>query len=128
MIAGLLKAPTRLSPANGRDRAVARAARVLENMVEAGFINAADAAAAGKQGSTLAVVGRPGSRYFADWVADQIREFAGAGDRDVTIRTTLDPRLQAAAEVAIADILARSGPEIPAERHATRPYPDPTGA
>src|SRR4030095_12723294 len=48
--------------------------------------------------------------YFADWVADQIREFAGAGNRDVTIRTTLDPRLQVVAETAIADILARSGP------------------
>jgi len=111
VIAGLLKAPTRFSPANGRERAVARAGQVLENMVEARFISATDAAAAEKQGSTLAVVGRPGSRYFADWVADQIREFAGAGDRDVTIRTTLDPRLQAAAEAAIADILARSGPK-----------------
>jgi penicillin-binding protein 1A len=109
VIAGLLKAPTRFSPANGRDRAMVRAAQVLDNMVEAGFINAADATAAEKQGSTLAVVGRPGSRYFADWVADQIREFAGAGDRDVTIRTTLDPRLQAAAEAAITDVLARSG-------------------
>src|SRR5207253_1528221 len=62
-----------------------------------------------KQGSQLAVLGRPGSRYFADWVADQVREFAGAGDRDLTIRTTLDPRLQAAAEAAIADVLSRYG-------------------
>src|SRR6202040_2152552 len=98
VIAGLLKAPTRFSPANGRDRAVARAAQVLDNMVEAGFISAADATAAEKQGSTLALVGRSGSRYFADWIADQIREFAGAGDRDVTIRTTLDSRLQPAGE------------------------------
>ena len=111
VIAGLLKAPTRFSPANGRDRAVARASQVLANMVEAGFINAADSSGAEKQGSALVVAGRPGSRYFADWVADQIREFAGAGDRDVTIRTTLDPRLQAAAEAAIADVLARSGPK-----------------
>jgi penicillin-binding protein 1A len=109
VIAGLLKAPTRFSPANGRDKAVARAAQVLDNMVGAGFISTADAIAAERQGSALAVVGRPGSRYFADWVADQIREFAGAGDRDVTIRTTLDPRLQAAAEAAIADVLVRSG-------------------
>ena len=109
VIAGLLKAPTRFSPANGPNRAVARAAQVLDNMVEAGFIGTADATAAEKQGSALTVAGRPGSRYFADWVADQIREFAGAGDRDVTIRTTLDPRLQAAAEAAVADVLARSG-------------------
>ncbi|MBV9015021.1 MAG: PBP1A family penicillin-binding protein [Alphaproteobacteria bacterium] len=111
VIAGLLKAPTRFSPANGRERAVARADQVLGRMVEAGFISAADASAAEKQGATLAVIGRPGSRYFADWVADQLHEFAGAGDRDLTIRTTLDPRLQTAAEAAIADVLAQQGPK-----------------
>ena len=109
MIAGLLKAPSRFSPANDRDRALGRTAQVLDNMVDAGFIASADAVAAAKQGSQLAVLGRPGSRYFADWVADQVREFAGAGDRDLTIRTTLDPRLQAAAEAAIADVLSRYG-------------------
>src|SRR5438270_7505898 len=109
VIAGLLKAPSRFSPANDRDRALGRTAQVLDNMVDAGFIAGADAVAAAKQGSQLAVLGRPGSRYFADWVADQVREFAGAGDRDLTIRTTLDPRLQAAAEAAIADVLSRYG-------------------
>src|SRR5438270_92728 len=109
VIAGLLKSPRRFSPANDRDRALGRTAQVLDNMVDAGFIASADAVAAAKQGSQLAVLGRPGSRYFADWVADQVREFAGAGDRDLTIRTTLDPRLQAAAEAAIADVLSRYG-------------------
>jgi len=109
VIAGLLKAPSRFSPANDRERALGRAAQVLANMVEAGFVSGPDAAAAAQKGSTLAVLGRPGSRYFADWVADQVREFAGAGDRDLTVRTTLDPRLQAAAEAAIADVLVRYG-------------------
>jgi penicillin-binding protein 1A len=109
VIAGLLKAPTRFSPANDRDKAAGRAAQVLDNMVEAGFITAADAAAAEQQGAGLAVASRPGSRYFADWVADQIREFAGTADRDLTIRTTLDPRLQGAAEAGVAEILARQG-------------------
>src|SRR5439155_18275003 len=62
-----------------------------------------------KQGAALAVSGRPGSRYFADWVADQLRDFAGTGDRDLTVRTTLQPRLQEAAEAAIAEILAKNG-------------------
>ena len=48
-------------------------------------------------------------RYFADWVADQVRDFAGTGDRDLTVRTTLDPRLQTAAEAAIADALLHHG-------------------
>ncbi|HLY44251.1 MAG TPA: PBP1A family penicillin-binding protein [Stellaceae bacterium] len=108
VIAGLLKAPTRFSPARDRAAAAARAAQVLDNMVEAGFISAADAGAARRQGAALAA-GRPGSRYFADWVADQIRDFSGAADRDLVVRTTLDPRLQAAAEAAIGDTLARHG-------------------
>ncbi|HEV2334648.1 MAG TPA: PBP1A family penicillin-binding protein [Stellaceae bacterium] len=109
VVAGLLKAPTRFSPARDRDKAVARADQVLANMVEAGFITAADAARAGKDEAAIAVVARPGSRYFADWVADQIRDFAGTADKDLTVRTTLDPRLQAAAEASIGDTLARFG-------------------
>ena len=109
VIAGLLKAPTRFNPARDRPAAEARAAQVLDNMVAAGFINPAAAAAAKRQEAAVAVVGRPGSRYFADWVADQIRDFAGTADRDLTVRTTLDPHLQAAAEAAIDETLARYG-------------------
>ncbi|HEX3952804.1 MAG TPA: transglycosylase domain-containing protein, partial [Stellaceae bacterium] len=109
VIAGLLKAPTRFSPVHDRDAAAERAAQVLDNMVETGFITTADAAAAEKQGAAMAVIGRPGERYFADWVADQIRDFAGNTDRDITVRTTLDPRMQTAAEAAVNDILARYG-------------------
>jgi penicillin-binding protein 1A len=46
VIAGILKAPTRFSPARDRDKAAARAGQVLVTMVEAGFITASDAAAA----------------------------------------------------------------------------------
>ena len=109
VVAGLLKAPTRFNPARDRDKAAARAGQVLGTMVEAGFITAADAAQAEKEGAALAVVGRPGSRYFADWVADQIGDFAGTANRDLTVRTTLDSRLQEAAEAAIGDVLARYG-------------------
>jgi len=109
VVAGLLKAPTRFSPARDPDRAAARAGQVLAIMVEAGFITAADAAGAEKEGAALAVAGRPGSRYFADWVVDQIGDFAGTANRDLTVRTTLDPRLQEAAEAAIGDILAHYG-------------------
>jgi penicillin-binding protein 1A len=109
VIAGLLKAPSRFNP--GRDRAAAagRAAQVLDGMVDCGFVTAAEAAAAERSGFAIAPSLRPGSRYFADWVADQIREFAGTANRDLTVRTTLDPRLQALAEGAIADALARNG-------------------
>src|SRR5579872_2518148 len=114
VIAGLLKAPTRFSPANDRHRAASRAGQVLDAMVEAGYITTADAATAQKQGPRLAAVAgnRPGTRYFADWVAEQMRDFAGTADRDLTIRTTLDPRMQAAAETAIGESLAKNGGKL----------------
>src|SRR5207302_2500062 len=40
---------------------------------------------------------------------NQLRDFAGTADRDLTVRTTLAPRLQAIAEAAIVDVLAQSG-------------------
>ncbi len=111
VIAGLLKAPTRFNPANDRARAAQRAAQVLDNMVEAGYITAAQAAAAEKTGaaSTAIAGARQGSHYFADWVADQVREFAGTGDRDLVVKTTLDPNLQALAEAAVTGTLDRHG-------------------
>jgi penicillin-binding protein 1A len=114
VIAGLLKAPTRYNPSRDRDLAAERAGQVLDNMVEAGFITPAEAAATELKGGTdLAVAGRPGSRYFADWVADQLRDFAGTAvdgiGRDLVVRTTLDPQLQEEAEAAIAGILAQHG-------------------
>ncbi len=111
VIAGLLKAPTRFSPAHDRDKAQARAAQVLDNMVDAGYITQAQAAAAEKEGpaDTARAAERPGSHYFADWIADQVRDFAGTSDRDLIVTTTFDPRLQAAAEAAIDDTIVRNG-------------------
>ncbi|MGE0260842.1 MAG: transglycosylase domain-containing protein, partial [Alphaproteobacteria bacterium] len=109
VIAGLIRAPSRLNPARDPDAASDRAEEVLNDMVEAGFVTRAQADAAAKRGFALAANARPGSRYFADWIADQIRELAGSGKRDLIVRTTLDPRLQANAESAVTDILARYG-------------------
>jgi penicillin-binding protein 1A len=109
VLAGLLKAPSRYSPARDRAAAAARAAQVLRNMVEAGYITRAVSEAAERGGTQWADGGHAGSRYFADWVADQVRDFAGAADRDLIVETTLDPRQQRAAETAIGDTLARDG-------------------
>jgi penicillin-binding protein 1A len=110
-IAGLLKAPTRLNPTRDRDKTAERTAQVLANMVEAGVVSESEAAAALKQGTSFAGTGRPGSRYFGDWIAEQLADFAGTGDRDLIVTTTLDVRLQAEAESAIAETLARDGPK-----------------
>jgi penicillin-binding protein 1A len=109
VIAGLLKAPTRFSPARDPAAAAVRAAQVLGNMVEAGYITRAEAVAAARNGAAPARMDEPGSRYFADWIADQVHDYAGAGERDFVVQTTLDPRIQAAAEAAVSQSLARYG-------------------
>jgi len=110
-VAGLLKAPTRFNPTRDRDKAVARTEQVLANMVDARFITRNEASAAIERGASLAEVAavRPGTRYFADWVTEQLGEFANTGGRDLTVVTTLDPRMQAEAEAAVADVIAREG-------------------
>src|SRR6516162_5550607 len=110
-VAGLLKAPARFNPTRDRDKAAARTARVLAKMVEAGIVTESQAAAASREGTSLPVVAstRSGARYFADWIAEQLSDFAGAGSRDLTVTTTLDPGLQAEAEMVIAKTIVREG-------------------
>jgi len=113
-IAGLLKAPTRFNPIRDSDKAAARTAQVLAKMVDAGFVTSSQAMAALSGGSSLAAVPvtRPGARYFGDWVAEQLGDFADTGNRDLTVVTTLDPRMQAQAEAAIADVITREGRKL----------------
>src|SRR5215469_14299462 len=119
-IAGLLKAPTRFSPAHDRERAEKRAEQVLANMLDAGYITDAQAKMAERQKAELAVAGRarPGNRYFADWVSEQIPSFIDAQGRDLVVITTLDPRLQAMAEKAITATLAKEGDKSEVEQGA----------
>jgi penicillin-binding protein 1A len=111
MLAGLLKAPTRFNPTRDRELATARTAQVLTNMVEAGYITESEASAAGREEDALASIAaaQPGRRYFAGWVAAQLADFVGSDSRDLTVVTTLDPRIQAEAEAAIANTLDRDG-------------------
>jgi len=120
VIAGLLRAPTRFSPASDRARAGARAHQVLENMVDAGYLTQPQADAAESQSTQLARVIpiRAGTRYFADWVAEQVPSFTGSGNRDLVITTTLDPHMQDAAERAIGDTLAKDGEKSEASQGA----------
>lgn len=102
MLAGLMKAPSRYSPLADYEAAKTRAAVVLDAMVDADFITADQAAAAKALPARLAA--RPVSndaRYFVDWVVEQVADFAGPEIGDITVYTTLDLRLQRAAETAL---------------------------
>ena len=108
MIAGLLTAPTRLAPTTNLQRAQDRAATVLRLMNEQGYLSDADTLAGQQAPATLskAAESRAGG-YFADWVMDSGPEFFTRNTiEDVIIRTTLDQRIQTAAEDAMTEVFA----------------------
>jgi 1A family penicillin-binding protein len=100
MLAGLLTAPTTLSPTANLDRSQSRASTVLRLMREQGYLTEAEAQAAQNNPAVLsdAAEARAGG-YFADWVMSTGPEFFTRNTtEDVRILTTLDQRLQKAAE------------------------------
>ncbi|MEC3950020.1 transglycosylase domain-containing protein [Sphingobium sp. HWE2-09] len=102
MLAGLLKAPSRLAPTNNLKGARTRAALVTQAMVDAGYIsqgerNALSPARLNVHDTPDATTGT----YFADWVLPQARDRAGAVYGEQRIDTTLDWRIQRLAEAAI---------------------------
>ncbi len=103
LLAGLLKAPSRLSPARDLQAAHRRAALVLDSMAAAGFIAEADAARAKKNPAKLVKQAKSSgaARHFSDWVRSQLPAYAGRDAAALTVHTTLDPDLQAAAEAAL---------------------------
>jgi penicillin-binding protein 1A len=109
MLAGMIKAPSRLAPTHDLAAAQARARVVLAAMADEGVITDEQARA------TVPATPRPGradlpvGTYFADWVAPQARAAVDADSGAVAVRTTLDPRLQALAEKLVERALARAG-------------------
>lgn len=110
MIAGLLKAPSRFNPHSSQKRAAGRTRVVLSNMVNAGYITDAESKNA-RSVSGRGGLNRPGREapYFVDWVLDQVRDYVGARDRDLIVRTTLDPKIQKTAEGTLVSALKKSG-------------------
>jgi penicillin-binding protein 1A len=102
MLAGLLKAPSRLSPTVNLKGARDRAAVVADAMVEAGYLTAPQRRA--MRPAVLSV--RPvrtmaSGTYFADWVLPEARDRAGQVYEEQTVETTLDSALQRTAVQAV---------------------------
>lgn len=102
MLAGLVKAPSRLAPTGNLSGARERQAVVVQAMVEAGFLTKAEAADVGPARLRPdRVDDLPNGTYFADWVLPQARDRAGEIANEQTVKTTLETRMQRAAERAI---------------------------
>jgi len=113
-LAALPKAPTSLHPFRARDRAVERRNWVIDRMIENGYV-AADAGTKAKA-SALTVTPRPtgahvfAAEYFAEEVRREIYDRYGEKklyEGGLSVRTTLNPKLQEVAKKALTDGLVR---------------------
>ncbi|WP_108813620.1 transglycosylase domain-containing protein [Loktanella sp. Alg231-35] len=109
MLAGLLTAPSANAPTRNLQRAQNRAGVVVGLMEDQGYITAAEAQDARTTPATLTEAARANSGgFFADWVMSSGPDFFTRDTtEDVIIRTTLDQRIQAAAEEALIEVFER---------------------
>src|SRR5215470_15930871 len=113
-LAALPKAPSSLHPFRARDRAVERRNYVIDRMAEDRYITQQEADKAKKE--PLNVTPRPtGAHVFAaEYFAEEVRRdlFEKYGEKKLyegglSVRTTLDPKLQMMARKALTDGLVR---------------------
>jgi penicillin-binding protein 1A len=113
-LAALPKAPTTLHPFRARDRAIERRNYVIDRMQEDKYVTAQEADKARKE--PLNVTPRPtGAHVFAaEYFAEEVRRdlFEKYGEKKLyegglSVRTTLDPKLQMMARKALTDGLVK---------------------
>jgi penicillin-binding protein 1A len=110
MLAGLVQSPSRLAPSHNPDGAERRARVVLADMadqklasqdaVRVALVHPAHAVKSATAGSV---------NYVADWIMDAVNDVIGRFDEDIVVETSIEPALQAAAERALAEVLAQKG-------------------
>ncbi len=112
-IAGLLKAPSRLSPAKDPAAAKARAEVVLGAMRDAGYINEKQVQSALAQTPDPA---RPylssAGQYVADMVMDRLHDMVGDVKEDLIVDTTIDPVLETEAGDVIRNAINKEGKRL----------------
>jgi penicillin-binding protein 1A len=109
LLAGLLKAPSRLNPVSSAGRAAERATVVLDVMQKEGVITPSQRLTAVKQPLRFIPTQTGGGEgYFLDWIEADVGAIIGEPVEDVIVETTIDMRQQRAAEAAIAAELDRN--------------------
>src|SRR4029079_10750683 len=111
LIAGLIRAPSALSPWSNLDGALERSRVVLQRMQQEGYITAAQEKAAAQ--ARLRIRPYPGASeaeagYAKEFLRQQFRDrFGGDHPPDWDVQTTFNPDLQSAAEHAVENGLRR---------------------
>jgi len=126
VLAGLPRAPSRFNPHANPAAATARAKEVLTAMADTGAISQ-DRAKAEIAKIAFPKASRQPGAWFADWASDQVQSVLPP-DRDATVRTTLDQRMQIAAEAALTTMLDGPGAAAEVEQGAVVVLDAATGA
>lgn len=103
VLAGLVQSPSRLAPNKNPEGAAERATLVLARMVDQGHATPEMAKLARTNTAEAKRRSRPGAgNYVADWVMDVLDDHIGSIDKDIVVKTTINPALQALAEKVVA--------------------------
>ena len=120
VLAGLLKAPSKFSPASNPALARARARSVLSRMVEAGVLNTVEEEAAARLpirfADSLQQREPSGVEYAVDAVLERLPSLASAEGRELIVETTIDARLQRRAQAIVHDLMAGEGRTVDASQ------------
>ena len=108
-LAALPKAPAALHPVRNRDRAVERRNYVVDRLVENGWIKQADADKARKEPLNVTSRGNAAHIFAGEYFAEEVRRdiFERYGEKKLyegglSVRTTLDPKMQVMARKTMA--------------------------
>jgi penicillin-binding protein 1A len=128
VLAGLMKAPSKLAPDRNPEGASERAAQVVTAMAQEGHITEAQAKLAlANPARTHRDNGAGSANYAADYVMDVLDDTIGAIDQDLVVTTTLSRALQSAAERALTEELDKKGGKFGVAQGAVVAL-DPNGA
>lgn len=110
MLAALTRAPSRYAPDTNLKVAQQRANLVIDLLHQDGQISDEDARKAKKKpAAPILKEGVESANYFADFVMDQLTKLDIRPDKDLVVQTTINTKLQTAAEQNLTKILDRDG-------------------
>ncbi len=112
ILAGVLKAPSRLSPDKNPEKAAKRARIVLNEMAADGYISKEEAKSAAIDPNKRIRTKVVGAEYYvADWVEALMKSYIGDIEQDVIVTTTIDWDLQKYGEFIVREVVLEYGQE-----------------
>lgn len=113
-LAALPKAPNNYHPFRQRERALERRNWVIDRMAESGFIKSAEAETAKKTSLGVTTKTSVAHTFSAEYFAEEVRRelYERYGEKKLyegglSVRTTLDPKMQVIARKALSDGLVK---------------------